>query len=169
MKKKSFYLILLSVIFALSSCDTYPDYEIEYLPTYPLNGEYFVKNYNSNMERVVNYYKLTIYNTATAGKDSIWVDNKAGNGTGNFYKFKVKVKCDVDNRTFDQSDVADIQTEGLVVSLTNTKVFVNQWPVNDSIYMTVRYRTSLGTDSTFIIAGHRRTGFEDGTGYGQDM
>jgi hypothetical protein len=166
--------MFLFAIGIISACDTYPKYEIEYTATYPLNGEYYVRHYSNAVVMVnsVSSYKMTIYNTANAGKDSIWVDSRVANKGATFYIFKIEAKADVDNRVFDQSNAVDVADNTQTVTLSDTKIYTNTWPAHDSIYMKVKIHKVAGavvSDTSFVIAGHRKTGFEPGTGYGQGL
>ncbi len=105
------------------------------------------------------YNELATYNTAVNDGNQIWVDDLE-----HFWEIKVKANFDGNAKSFSGADLANNYytskvtiTEGKVIEgggLSITKV-----PV-DSIYMRVTFSDdSPANGTTYIISGHRRTGF----------
>ena len=105
------------------------------------------------------YNELATYNTAANDGAQIWVDDLE-----HFWEFKVKANFDGNAMAFSGTDLANNYytskvniTEGKIVEgggLSITKV-----PV-DSIYMRVTFSDDTPANGkTYIVSGHRRTGF----------
>jgi len=171
MKKINYILSFIVIsILGFVSCDTYPKYEKDFSATYPLNGEYYVKLYKTNSSTPVSsgYFKLYLYNASNDGKDSVWVDCNLKNNSTSIVKFKVKAPANVEGRSFDSGVLRN--NKDVTVSFQSSKVELKDLPNHDSIYFTVNFKNSAtGLDSTFVVGGHRRTGFEQGTGYGDGL
>jgi len=174
-------LFIVLVLSSIAACNK--DFQVEYTATYPLNGEYFVKDYYYSGEGAaikidsvykegttpVAFYWLFVYNTAAATKDTVWVDgiNSRPAGTS-VSKFKIKAKADVANRSF-STDGKTIQTISGSVMVDNCKIILKNesgFSANhpDSIWFTYTV-VKNGITQKILTAGHRKTGYEPGTGW----
>ena len=181
MKKLVFFII--SMIILVSACETYPDWKeyVEYSSTYPISGEYYVRDFDSNTDTLVtDWYKLYIYNTAyNPNGDSVWIDNKAGNpntGFSNYpYVFKIRTKADTVNLTFDIEKAGSISgnrayptSDANTVTIKNSHIWHYAKDIDDfsaqpdSIYFEMELYDSNGSlIRSLIIKGHRKTGWEN--------
>lgn len=174
MKKIVLIIAFLSILFSFFACE-YPDYEIEYSDVYPVCGEYYVNEYNSDMsiDEEQNSYILYIYNASynDSGND-IWIDNNnLSHGTNTYdYRFKIRTQADLENLTFNvtnaphipdgKASVPDSITQS--VTINNSKIIKNEWPIPDSIYFEFTWYDGTGAEiGTVITAGHRKTGWEN--------
>lgn len=157
-----FILILPSLVF--TACDTMEDPEIEYAPTWPISGEWYVRfeteTAPNQWEDVYgSYLKILTYNTAANTKDTVWIDD-----LNNVWSFKVKCPIVVSNKTFGMADSAlnndtaypiKVIVKGGFVSLGTAKSISGV--KTDSIYFTIGFSDDPGT--AYRLSGHRRTGF----------
>jgi hypothetical protein len=181
MKRISKIIIIIAVFSVFTACDLYPDWKsyVEYSETYPVSGEYYVRDFDMNTDTVVTeLYKLYIYNKANNPTgDSIWVDNRNGHpNTGiNIYQFpyKIKAKADMTNLSFNVVQSGDIASPTspnpldscVSVTITNSKIWDMSQDIEDatpdSIYFEFTYYDKYGNVvRTLKTAGHRKTGWE---------
>jgi len=171
-------ILIFAFVSIFVSCETYPDFEPGFSDTYPFNGEYYVRNYDLAEDTLISnsYYNLFMYNKAVnPDKNMIWIESSAGIGGVNF---KVDNKVDFEKYSFDgdlEYFVNGVLNQKLTIS--NSKLDLKEKNKNgpDSIYYTIRIEkfdsnTGLPFDTlNYIVKGHRKTGWEEGTGYGHDM
>ncbi len=181
--------IFITIVGLFAACDMYPDWEdyVDYESTYPVSGEYMVKNYDIDtgdpMEvggKEYPAYSLYIFNKANndkTGRDSIWIDNRTGHGPSKYkYKFKIKCEANMDNLTFNCSEQGNVvgidinprDSSGLA-TITNSKVIDQSSDITsaapDSITFDVVYsyynKDKDPVTVAFRVAGHRKTGWEN--------
>jgi hypothetical protein len=156
-------LVLLLAIIGLAACEK-EDPEIKNTATYPVSGEwwvtYQVRNTEGQLEDVGGgYYPLLTFNTASNTADSIWVSD-----AGSFWDYQVKADLDLPNMAFSVNEGQNISYESKV-RLANGKVLMGQGRstsgvVTDSLYLEVAFDDDTEPFSTtYIVSGHRRTGF----------
>jgi len=173
-------LIVTGVIF-ISACDLYPDWNdyVEYSDTYPVSGEYYVRDFDFNADTlVVDWYKLYIYNKANNPTgDSIWIDNASGHPVGGSvsysYKYKIKTKADLTNLSFNCTKAGYVTgtnvnplDSAITVTITNSKIIEMSQDITDatpdSIYFEFTYFDKYGNQiRQFKTSGHRKTGWEE--------
>lgn len=171
-----------------SACDLYPNWNsyVEYSDTYPISGEYYVRDFDINNDTIVeDWYKLYIYNKANNPTgDSIWIDNFSGHpstGAETYdYRYKIKTKADLQNLSFNcikAGNVTGLNTNpidsAISVTITNSKIFDMSTDITDatpdSIYFEfIYYDESGNVIAKFKTAGHRKTGWEN-PNYDDDM
>lgn len=180
--KNLFKIFIIVLLFsAVSSCDLYPDWEdyVEYSETYPVSGEYFVRDFDMNTNAVVtDWYKIYIYNKSfNPTGDSVWIDNRTGHPTGGTedynYKFKIKTRADLDALSFNCVSAGDVTgsnvnplDSAITVTITNSKIFDMSDDIEDatpdSIYFEFTFYDKFGIETiTLRTAGHRKTGWEE--------
>ncbi len=184
---------LIIIIGLFAACDLYPNWEdyVEYDPTFPLSGEYVVKNYDietgEELEEDYTPYSLYIFNKSNnkeTGKDSIWIDNRTGHGSSKYpNKFKIKCEANMNNLSFDCSEQGDVVGVNInpvdsaaTVSISKSKVTEYSTDITDSKADSITFDVSFSYyDSSdqlvtkkFRIAGHRKTGWENPE-YDDDM
>ena len=160
--KKINYLILLVVVFVGISCE--PTSKKEYSWAYPVAGDWTVKTYVAGVAQS-SYYEIKSYNSSF-GKDSILIDDygigvdKSAN-YGNFWTMKFKLGVNVTDKTFGNGTktvLNIIPDYEIGIQALNGKIVGN-----DSIYFEVKFEddptTPYGT--TYQIAGHRKTSYEE--------
>jgi len=178
MKNIKLVFILFSFVAFFNSCDLYPNWEeyVDYADTYPICGNYLVKNYdNVTGEVIYDWYELFIFNKSyNPSKDSIWIDNITGlTGVEDYdYKFKVKAKADTINYTFNVVKAGHVFgtytnpiDSAISVTITNSKIHILSTGIEDatpdSIYFELTFFDKYGIEQNkFVIAGHRKTGWE---------
>ncbi|PWJ40980.1 lipid-binding protein [Sediminitomix flava] len=134
----------LALMFSLTSC--FEDPEIWDSSVVELAGDWNVRTYDSATgDLVADYGQLLTYNTA-ANNGDMWLDFVT------VLKIGGKSKVSTNGLTFNGDDA---------VSVTGGQVFKNEGRSKtgietDSIYMEV----VKGAD-TFIVSGHKRTGFQE--------
>lgn len=177
--KSIFKIILVTLVLFIVSCDLYPDWTeyVEYSDTYPISGEYYVRDFDINTDTLVtDWYQLYIYNKSfNPTKDSIWIDNRTGHpaGVSDYgYKFKIKCKADTNNLSFNVEKSGDIVAanvnpidSAITVTIANSQVWDMSEdisdPTPDSIYFEFTYYDKFGVEKrTLKVAGHRKTGWE---------
>ncbi len=180
-------ILIIIFIGFIASCDTYPDWKeyVEYSDAFPICGEYYVSDYDPETGNMIDstYYILYIYNKAyNPTKDSIWIDNRLGHSSTTDYtwKYKIKVKADTNNLSFDVEKAGDIQgsqvnPQDSCVEITISESFIERKaesmtdPTPDSIYFKFTYYDEDGNEvTTRVTKGHRKTGWEN-PNYDDDM
>ncbi len=180
MKYKSFFFVfLLGIALFWAACGgrdyLYGDYEVEYLPTYPISGDWRVKQVtlsSTGQDSIIaaNYSKLYISNTAFNTKDTIWVELDL---------FKAKVFAAVSAKTFGSESVKNwnaydnIKRDSVIsaagdsiVSVQNGKILnlVPKGPFgkDDSIYFEVKISAKKNNAvffKNYKFYGHRYNGY----------
>ncbi len=182
---------LITLISFIVACETYPDWKdyVEYDSTYPVSGEYIVNNYKINADNTIGdkldkpgEYTLYIYNKADNqedGKDSIWIDARIGVADKDYkYKYKIKALANMDDLSFNCDKSGNVQpskTDPLAtaptITITESKVIDQSTDITnsevDSIHFKVKY-VNGSTTQEFMVAGHRKTGWEQ-PGYDDAM
>lgn len=160
MKKVNIKAIIMAmaIIPLLVSCEK--EYESESLPNNQLSGEWYVQTYfGGNV--VLGYERIVTSNTASANGSEMWVDD-----LGHIWPFKVKANITGSN-TFSVNAGENIQwptfdTIMQTTTITRGEIFPDKGRsatgvVVDSIYIEAEFSDDPG--STYIMAGHYRTGF----------
>jgi len=168
MKKLKFILPILIIAF-LFGCDLYPKFEQEFSPSYPICGNYYLKNYaegDLNFENAVSpQYAAFIYSASFEPERYVWINTSNGPSTANFI---IKTEYNIDNLSFNCN--SNPQQTSANVSPTNTKyitieqsnIIQKEWPLNDSILFRVNIvNEPAGIDTVFWALGHRSSGHED--------
>ena len=181
--KSIFKIFTIIIVISLSACETYPDWKdhVEYSTTYPVSGEYYVRDYDITTGDVItdtNPYSLYIYNKAfNPTEDSIWVDNRSGHpatgATSYTYKFKIKTRADLNALSFDAVSAGDVSglnvnplDSAVTITITNSKVWDMSDDIEDatpdSISFEFTYFDKYGVELERLkVAGHRKTGWEE--------
>jgi len=175
---KSIYikLFIIIIITTFISCNTYPDYKQEFSPSYPIAGDWYVKDYepgniNFNDSRS-SYYNLYIYGTSLEPETHIWVDNNSTTRTGYTGAYRVKTEYNKEALTFNNEKLPFYSLPGATlpdsivkyITITETSIIENEWPIPDSIFFRVLLYSGEGVElpiDTFYTAGHRFKGTED--------
>jgi len=175
------YFVAFIVISLFSMCETYPkwDRDIEYSDTYPVSGEYYVRDFDFDADTLLeDWYKIYIYNKSyNPTKDSVWIDNVTGHpstGTDKYeYSFKVKTKINKDALSFNGVKLGNVRngdvnplSEAISVTIENSFVIDRSQDITDatpdSIYFEFTYYETDGTVLKKIKTyGHRKTGWEE--------
>lgn len=156
MKKIALYISL--ILFVAYGCEL-KEPEVDYSPTWPVNGEWWVTYKVDVGGELVDIYswgytRLLTFNTAANTTDSIWVTDN-----GNFWTFQVKAGVDVPSRTFAVTAGNEIFYDD-ATTITNGKVI--ERPDGDSIYMEIEWASDPGT--IYVTSGRRVKGFLDNSG-----
>ena len=150
------YNLLICAILITISCEK-KEPEVEYIPTWPMTGEWWATYKNEDGTPVTNYEgysRIYTFNTSSNTTDSIWVTDG-----GSFEDFQIKVPINLNSRTFAITNGEDI-ISGNDASIYNGKVI--ELPDGDSIYMEVEWNFDEG--NYYIISGRRVKGFGYDTG-----
>jgi Lipid-binding putative hydrolase len=167
MKKYIIYLFsALLLTFSFVSCEE--ELEIWESSTAPLDGNWELRYDHSyygidpfgagRMEHIT-------FNTAENDGDSIWLDDK-----GNFWPYKVKVPCNINNLTFGTEDTLISVYDGIQVLIRNGVIVKNaitlpSKTVADSIYYEVWFEDLQGSTGiagdTLFVSGYRMSGFAE--------
>jgi len=170
MKLRNIIIVLGILVLGFSSCEKKSDIELG--PVYPMAGEWWVTaRFDDGTGTIddhygVGYFYLLTSNTASFSSSELLVDDD-----GNFWNFKVKTNLNLEGRAFSVADGEDLNyaladpppdpyptvtiTNGQVIIDGGTSTDGNQ---TDSIYMEVTYSDDTN-GFTYIISGHKRTGF----------
>lgn len=116
------------------------------------NGEVIADPYGMGQLMIITY------NTNADNGKEMWLDD-----LGNFWGTKVKIPCNVGDRTFGSSTPVDNHDhDPITVTVTSGKVIPNgtltpsKMPA-DAIEFHIEYSDDPGTD--YYVHGYRRTGF----------
>lgn len=159
MKINKALVCLLAISFTIGSCQK--EYEVETIENYEMSGQWYVQTYYGGTtadDVVLGYEEIVTSNTSKADGTELLVDDK-----GNIWPFKVKTN--VSGMSFSASDVINLSDDEVTVSITNGKIIANGGKsietrtTVDSIYFEAEFSDDPG--STYIIAGHYKTGFEE--------
>jgi hypothetical protein len=169
MKKYIIYLFsALLLTFTLVSCNE--DLEIWESSTAPLDGNWELR-YDHSLYGIDPFSagrnEHITFNTANNDGDTIWLYDK-----NNFWNYKVKVPCNVDNLTFGTEDTLINQIAGydIQVLIRNGVIIKNaitlpSKTVADSIYFEVWFEDLEGATGiagdTLFVSGYRMSGFSE--------
>lgn len=163
MKKLRFQIFIILLITGFVSCETMDDFEVEYSPTWPVSGEWWVTwEFDDGSGDVDDYYgvghvRLLTYGDAANNGDSLWVWDY-----GEFWDFKVKTGVNVSSKSFSVTAGHDVVWD-IGVNVLNGLVIERE--DGDSIYAEIAFEDDATPyETTFIVSGRRVKGFLDGTG-----
>lgn len=148
------------LITGLIACEK--EYEEETLPGYEMSGQWYVQIYMGNPPQNLGYgyFEIVTSNTAAANGKELLIDDHE-----NIWPFKVKVGANEGAQTFSGTG-KNLYYEGDTAMVTISNGFVRTDATKsisgitvDSIYMEAEFTDDPGT--TYIFAGHYRTGFEE--------
>lgn len=167
MKLKINFLLILAVAALISSCEAegYADYDPGQTNTQELSGEWWVSAYDLEGNRLSGYQLLSTYNTA-ANNNMIWVDDHE-----NLLPLKVKATASVEDLAFYAESADNLYVEGADSTEFGTATITDGEIINDgarasgsnNVVDSLAFKVELShdPDSPYIIAGYRRTGFEE--------
>ena len=169
MKKLKLSLLAVSLIFALSSCETLKDPEVEVGPVYPLSGEWIVRFIKPNPTVASDtsaFTTVSTFNDANNSSSSLWL-RKTSTSTSTIVKaFTVKTTCDVAGKSFNiDNGVNTVLASGVSVGtckITEGKVTIDGWNTNSghkSDKITFKYEDSRTPGVVYSAEGYRRTGW----------
>lgn len=156
------------------SCDGYPEFEQEFAPSYPLSGEWYVKDYNLDSldfnQARSSYYRLYIYGTSMEPESKIWIDNTTTHQIGYEGVYMIKTTYNKDDLSFN-NEKSPFYSSGAIlpdsiiryVTISESKIFQNEWPTADSIIFKVVTFSGEGVElptDTFYSMGYRYKGTE---------
>ena len=167
MKISNICLLLLVGMLAFSACETLPNQEVSYSPTFPVSGEYLVRvtNEADGVQPSPVVFTLRTFNTSYNTKDTVWIKLQS---TVKGVPYTVwglygKASCNTTAAMFNVT-AGNNTVYPLTPSFTilEGKVLLGKAKVPsgtpcDSVYM--KYQTANDPGKTFIAKGHRRTGF----------
>jgi len=170
-KKTILKLIVFSlVIFIFASCDTYPEYEQEYSPSYPICGNYFVMNYSpdakANYEDAISdMYEIYLYSSSIEAEKYVWINTQVALASTSF---RVKTEYNIETLSFDgvmlpHSPSSALPPDSAVkyITIDESIIIEKEWPIPDSISFKVSiYDGEKALDSVIYVQGHRSTGQE---------
>jgi hypothetical protein len=162
MKKIIIYTLVIFTSLSWISCQEDP--EPGGTATQDVAGEWWVRGYiddgAGNLTLIVDYVKLSTFNTSSNTTDSLWVwDN------GNFWDFQVKAAYDPATKTFSVTEGTNVSYPDSEVTIIDGKILLGQGLSSsgvktDSIYLSSSYNDDTPAYGTqYVLAGHRRTGF----------
>ncbi len=161
-------IFIIFIVGFIAACDTYPDYEQKYSESYPLAGNYFVKDYlpDNLTEPVENarYYEIYIYDASFEAEKFLWVNAMLRSNK----TFRVKTTYSKDNLSFNgdklphsPSSATPPDTADRYITVEQSSIIQKEWPIPDSISFKVSvYDEEEQLDTVFYMQGHRATGQE---------
>jgi hypothetical protein len=167
MKKITIYTLLVCISLLWIGCQEDP--EPGGTAIQDVAGEWWVRIYiggTTENDIVVDYVKVTTFNTASNSSDSLWIYDNL-----NIWEFQVKAGYDKANKSFSASQARNISYPDSEVTITDGKVLLGQGRSSsgvqtDSIHFVVSFNDDTDANgdpdpygTQYIIAGHRRTGF----------
>ncbi|NDP21788.1 MAG: hypothetical protein GZ091_12020 [Paludibacter sp.] len=171
---------MLSVFFALTSCETLKDPVVELGPVYPLSGEWIVRFIKESPIKgdTSKFVTVTTSNDASNSTTSLWLrktSNSFTTDTSSVLKgkilvksFTVKATCNVDNKSFNVDNGANtVLAAGASVGtckVTNGKVTIDGWDTatgHKSDKITFKFEDSRTPGVVYTAEGYRRTGWLD--------
>jgi len=179
MKKNKLILIVLSIAFILSSCETLKEPKIEYSPVFPLSGEWFVRYINPANGDTTIFGAITTFNDAANSATGLWIRKTANStllGDTNVVKpkqifvrtFTAKATCSVPEKTFSASNATNtVLAAGVSVGtckVTEGKVIIDGWAISlkhKSDKITFKYEDSRFPGIVYNAEGYRRTGWPE--------
>lgn len=170
MKKIKISLFALSVFFALTSCETLKDPEVELGPVYPLSGEWIVRFIKENptvASDTSSFATVSTFNAADNSTTSLWIRKTSSNALVG--AFTVKSVCNVSDKSFSGMTLTNgVLASGVSVgtcNITEGKVIINGWDTNSgykSDKITFKIEDSRKPGIIYNAEGYRRTGwYED--------
>ena len=173
MKKIKISLFVISVFFALTSCETLKDPVVELGPVYPLSGQWvlrFIKpNPTTSADTTIftssNLTSVTAssYNDGSNSTNVMWF--KLSGTLGFMKSFTVKVNCNVDTKSFDIASGANTVLSGGVsvstLKITNGQVIIDGWKTKSGVTdkITFKIEDSRTPGVIFTAEGYRKTGW----------
>lgn len=158
---KRIYLILFSVLIAVSACQEDP--EIGGTATEAMAGEWFVRLYDAaDNTLIIDYTNVMTYNTANNDNNQLWFSDK-----GNIFdpELRLKVPCDLEKMTFGsgQETVNALDPEAKYVLDKGLIVLKGTKAPSGTVADSIRMELTDTDGSVYILSGYRRTGWpEDG-------
>lgn len=134
---------------------------IKYSPVWPVAGEWHVHVANADgSSAAASFVTLNTFNTSDNANNQIWV--KVGTASTN-YGLLGKSNCDVSAKSFSVTGSTNTLFTNSKFTILEGKVMMGATTlkskvVGDSIY--VKYTTEKD-GKTYILSGHRRTGFNE--------
>ncbi len=154
-------LLIAFILSAFYSCSDDDSFEMTSIGE--LSNEWHVRlllrNGDNTLTDVGNgYHHMVTANTSTDNGDSMWVDNR--NNTT--VSIKSKVSVDTDNLTFSNAKSVTEVYSGQQIFISDGQVYkalgkTFAGNVVDSVY----FEVAFNTDTTYVIGGHQRTGFQE--------
>jgi hypothetical protein len=128
MKKIKYILCSVVALLSLAACETYGDYEVKYSSIFPLSGQYRIEVTEADTLVYRNY--VYIANTSDESTTQCWIRIGSYNLSGaNPYSINGKISCDVENLTFEGSNIenlaGNVVTSDYTFTLTGGKVTLN--------------------------------------------
>ena len=160
MKKEKLILLVLGIVFVLSSCETLKDPEVEYGPVYPLSAEWIVRFIAPNPKvaaDTTSFSTVTAFNAADNSTTSLWI-RKTGS----------KATCNVPDKTFSVSGGTNTEVAAGVsvgtITITEGKVITDGWNSKSghkSDKITFKIEDSRKPGKVYTAEGYRRTGWSE--------
>lgn len=171
MRKIKISLFVLSVFFALTSCETLKDPVVELGPVYPLSGEWIVRYIKPNPTVAADtsaFGTLSTFNDANNSTTNLWV-RRTSTSTSTISSFTVKATCDVAAKTFSGTALVNtVLASGVSVgtaTITDGKVITDGWNTKSghkSDKISFKIEDSRKPGVIYTAEGYRRTGwYED--------
>lgn len=149
-------LTLLLAVNLFVSCDEGGDPDPGATRVVSMSGDWFVQTFVDG-EMIIDYTRITTYNTAADDGTEIWVDDNQ-----NIWAFKVKSPVNVSTMTFSGSTLdSDVDGYVITVNITNGTIVkdggtTSAGNISDSISFEAEFSDDLGTIYAFV--GYKRTG-----------
>ena len=169
MKFSNIFLLLLVGMLAFSACETMPDQEVSYSPTFPVSGEYLVRvtNEADGVQPSPAVFYFRAFNTTYNTKDTVWVKLQAKVSGTPYTNWGLlgKALCNPTAATFNvtagKNTVYPLTPSFTILEgrVLLGKAKVPSGTPCDSVYM--KFQTAKDPGKTFIAKGHRRTGFSE--------
>lgn len=152
------YIVLLFslLVFVLAGCEK--ETEPGGTAVEKMAGDWWV-TVSVEGEPIYGPVQIYTYNTAANVPTEMWLDDG-----GNFWDFKVKMSCDVNNMTFTTGDFVDNHSYECKVKVMNGKITSNgaKTPSDmpaDAIHLEVSFDDDDDPSIVYVLDGFRRTGF----------
>ncbi|HCQ14742.1 MAG TPA: hypothetical protein DIU20_00690 [Cryomorphaceae bacterium] len=152
----------LVLVGSLIACEK--EYESEALPNHEMSGQWYVRTYVGDTSLLaLDYVEIVTSNTAATDGSELLIDDHE-----NIWPFKVKVISNPSDLSFEGANVENLYWPEYDTIQQNATVSGKIYPnkghsltgiVVDSIYIEAEFSDDPGT--TYIFAGHYRTGFEE--------
>lgn len=176
--KKSFFIkgtiLLLVSVFVNTSCED--EYDPGKVENYEMSGQWYVRTYVGGTDEanvVLGYTPIVTSNTAAANGEEIIIDDDPDESypSGDYiWPFRVKADADPSSLTFSANSAQNLysfvyDTVQNYVTIVGGKITPDggtsiSGVTVDSIYMECTFSEDT-TNTTYIMAGHYRTGFTE--------
>jgi hypothetical protein len=171
MKNIAIYFLTIASAVLVSSCDQ-DDPNIKSTSGAAIAGEWYVTAEVDGDDIGLGHFKIITSNTAADVASEMLVSDyvEPNSESGNFWSFVVKANVSPENKTFTASEVTSTaiyeeEPYPIKVNILNGAILPGQGHsktgvATDSIYFEIQFEDdspSFGT--TYVIAGHKRTGF----------